>query len=285
MARILVVGSVNIDRIWRLNAPVREGARISYQRIETRYGGGGYYTGRTLLALGHDVRLLTRLANDESGRQCRMMLEQAGFDTELVTMIDDETRPFDILVDPSGERTILFSGRGRRAPIAEIPTADADIVYLNVQRIDAAAGETLAARHDVIAQFPLAVDERRPAHILLASRSDILLEDRDALFAAAQSRAGKAVRALVLTNGVAPVRIIGAGVETRAPVPICAPVVDTIGAGDVFAGGFIDAYVRGRTIAEAARNGSDVAVRFLSNRTVCATRDADRFHVGDLRLT
>ncbi len=282
MARILVVGSVNIDRIWWLNAPVREGARISYDRIENRYGGGGYYTGRTLLSLGHDVRLLTRLADDEPGRQCREMLEQSGFDTSLVTMINDETRPFDILVDPSGERTILFSGQSRRPPIAEIPASDADVVYLNVLRMDPAVSELLLQRHTVVSQYPLAVGERRPAHVLLASRSDVHLDGHAALFAAAQLRAGQSLRSLVLTDGAAPVRILDAAGETQSCVPASPSVAETIGAGDVFAGGFIDAYVRGVTVEEAARSGSDIAVQFLSNRT--ALSDTRRGSPSPCRL-
>jgi sugar/nucleoside kinase (ribokinase family) len=264
---------------------LREGARISYDRIETRYGGGGYYTGRTLLSLGHDVRLLTRLANDEPGWQCREMLEQSGFDTSLVTMIDDETRSFDILVDPSGERTILFAGQARRPPIVEIVAAGVDVVYLNVHRMDPAASEALLPRHRVVSQYPLAAGERRPAHVLLASRSDVRLEGHAALFAAAQLRAGQSLRSLVLTDGAAPVRILDAAGETQSCVPAGPPAAETIGAGDVFAGGFIDAYVRGDTVAESAKCGGDIAVRFLASRASLFEARAPAFLSPDTKRT
>lgn len=264
MAHILVVGSVNVDRVWRLNGPLRDGARISYDSVETRYGGGGYFTGRTLLARGHKVRLLTRLADDAAGRLCRTMLEQTGIDTSLVTMIDDVTRPFDILVDPVGERTILYSGRSPRPPIADIPAGGADLVYLNVQRMRDSASEAALGRTCVVSQIPLIVEERRPAHVLLASRSDVGPDG--SIFAAAQLRAGPSLRSLVLTDGAAPVRIFDTTGETQIPVPACPPVKDTIGAGDVFAGGFIDAYVRGGNVAESAKCGSETAVQFLTKQ-------------------
>jgi sugar/nucleoside kinase (ribokinase family) len=276
MARILVVGSVNIDRVWQLSAPVRAGARIAYDRIDTRYGGGGYYTGRTLLALGHKVRLLARLCDDEPGHQCRAMLEREGFDTSLITMVDGETRPFDILVEPSGERTILFSGQARRPPLAAIPAGDAELIYLNVLRMEPAASAAPLARHSVIAQFPLATGEIRPAHVLLASRSDIAGDDPHILFAAARQRAGQTLRALVLTDGAAPVRIVEAAATQNVAVPACGPLADTIGAGDMFAAGFIDAYVRGARVADAVRRGSEIAAQALCRRADQPDREDQR---------
>jgi sugar/nucleoside kinase (ribokinase family) len=265
VARILIVGSVNIDRIWWLNAPLRAGTRLSYDRIERRYG-GGYYTGLALAALGHDVRLLTRLAGDDDGRRCLAMLEQTGLDTSLVTMTDDKTTPLEILVDPSGERTIVFPSRARRPLISSIPVTGADLAYINAHRMDPAASEALLTRHPVISQFPLGAGARRPAHVLIASRSDIALDAPAALFAAAHARAGASLRSLVLTDGANPVRVVGEAGEVRIPVPFCPPVAETIGAGDVFAGGFIDAYAGGASEAEAARRGSEIAVRFLADR-------------------
>lgn len=266
VARILIVGNVNIDRVWRLTAPVREGARISYERIEARYGGGGFFTGRTLLSLGHDVRLMTRLGRDDQGRRCLAMLEETGFDTSLVDMSGDVTTPLDILLDPAGERTILFSNAAPRPPVEDIPAGDADLVYLNVRAMHPAASEVLLARHRVVSQFPLQVGERRPAHVLIASRSDVKLEGPARLFAAAMERSAPGLQSLVLTDAGAPVRVVNAAGETLVPVTPCPQGVETTGAGDVFAGGFIDAYVTGQSAVEAARRGNEIAARLLKAR-------------------
>ena len=62
MAAVLVVARPNIDRVWRLSAPLKPGARVSYERIDMRYGGAG------LIAPKHEVRLAATLADDAKGR-------------------------------------------------------------------------------------------------------------------------------------------------------------------------------------------------------------------------
>ena len=47
--RVIVVGHINHDRIWRLTEPLRAGGRIAWSSRETRLGGGGYFTARRLL--------------------------------------------------------------------------------------------------------------------------------------------------------------------------------------------------------------------------------------------
>jgi ribokinase len=68
VARILILGSVNLDRVWRLEAPLRAGGRTGYREVDARVGGGGFNTGCALIALGHDVAIAASLAGDGGGR-------------------------------------------------------------------------------------------------------------------------------------------------------------------------------------------------------------------------
>ena len=65
--RVVVIGHINHDRIWRLTEPLRAGGRIAWASRETRLGGGGYFTARRLLDLGHEVALLSNLMSDAHG--------------------------------------------------------------------------------------------------------------------------------------------------------------------------------------------------------------------------
>lgn len=100
--RVIVVGHINHDRIWRLTEPLRAGGRIAWSSRETRLGGGGYFTARRLLELGHDVALLSNLMTDGHGREALTALQVAGFDTTLITQREGETDFADILLDPTG---------------------------------------------------------------------------------------------------------------------------------------------------------------------------------------
>lgn len=76
-------------------------------------------------------------------------------------------------------------------------------------------------------------------------------------------------RVILLTKGPAGAELFERG---RAPLHVPASpvekIIDTVGAGDAFSAGFIAGCLRGKTHADAARDGSDLAAR------VCATAGA-----------
>ncbi|MCM0752508.1 hypothetical protein DEA98_18920 [Brucella pseudogrignonensis] len=113
MARVLVIAHLNHDRIWELDGPLKSGSRVSWGKRETRLGGGGYFTGSPFLALGHEVALVSSLGNDALGDTARSELSELGFDMQHVYKRDSGTHITDILLEPSGERTILTPSRDR----------------------------------------------------------------------------------------------------------------------------------------------------------------------------
>ncbi|SFK59602.1 hypothetical protein [Methylocapsa palsarum] len=173
MATVLVVTRPNLDRVWRLSTPLKTGARSSYERVNFRYGGGGFYAGSALIALRHHVRLAATLADDAQGRAFRSDLIKAGFDVENVRMVAGRTIPVEVLIDPSGERTIIGSASAEHAIVAHIPLDGVDALYVNVRHIEPGLMKAAADRCLVVAQAPLEADELRPCHVLVASRSDL----------------------------------------------------------------------------------------------------------------
>ncbi|SFK81692.1 PfkB family carbohydrate kinase [Methylocapsa palsarum] len=267
MADVLVVARPNLDRVWRLASPLAPGGRSSYERVEDRYGGGGFFTGAALIALGHRVRLVATLADDAQGRAFRDDLIKMGFDLENVKMVAGRTIPVEVLIDPSGERTIIVSALAEHAPVAALPPAAADVVYVNARRLEPRVMEAAMKRSLVVAQAPLEPDQRRPCHVLVASRSDLTAAQLADPSAFSRAVAGEAMEAFVLTDGALPVRIFSAAGEVGIPVAPVAPIEDSSGAGDVFCAGLIDALIRRQSIADSVRFGGDRAARFLIDRT------------------
>jgi hypothetical protein len=99
---VVVIGHINHDRVWRLKAPLRSGARITWSERRIRLGGGGYYTARRLMDLGRPVRLVSTLCNDSHGRWAFNALSARHYDLSHVGMSDGETDCADILIEPGG---------------------------------------------------------------------------------------------------------------------------------------------------------------------------------------
>ncbi|MBB3593597.1 sugar/nucleoside kinase (ribokinase family) [Rhizobium sp. BK529] len=262
MARVMVVGNANVDRIWWLDRPLVPGGRLSCQSIEKRYGGGGFNTGLVLLDLGHEVVLVASLYDDDEGRAYLKNLGKRGFNTDFVDLVPGTTPSVEILVDINGERTIIAPAGRRRPGIEALPQVDASLVYLNARAMSATALRQLDDFDRVVSQYPLFA-ERRPANVLIASRSDM----KGAAQAAWQTAAEIAeprLETLVLTSGMQPIEIVTGQDQVIVDVPRAAPVRDTTGAGDYFAGGYIDAMIGGLDASSAALAGCKAAAARLA---------------------
>lgn len=267
VAVVLVAARCNLDRVWHLEGVLRRGGRTPIRDRVLRYGGGGTTTGRALLSLGNTVRLHGTLADDALGRRYRDDLAAEGFVTDGLRLVPGATRLVEILVEPGGERTILSAASVEHAPLTEVPTDGVDAVYVNVRRADPAVLERAARSCLVVSQVPLEPGERRPSHVLIASRSDWPPEGLSDPWPAARTIGGPDLRALVVTAGTNPTEIwtaTGRVAVDVEPLPVAPP--DTTGAGDAFAGALVDALARDRSVADAVAAGSAQAARFLMNR-------------------
>ncbi|NDI19267.1 MAG: hypothetical protein EBY89_05810, partial [Actinobacteria bacterium] len=75
----------------------------------------------------------------------------------------------------------------------------------------------------------------------------------------------RGVEVLVIKRGSRPVLIIDAIGRREISIPPAARVVDTTGAGDAFAAGFLTSLTKDRNVDRAVRAGHDLAIRALSS--------------------
>ncbi|MFS8050080.1 PfkB family carbohydrate kinase [Rhizobium sp. BR 314] len=264
MPRVIVIGSVNHDRIWQLDGPLVRGGRMHFSSRTTRLGGGAYYTGQQLLELGANVAIVSRLMQDDQGQAALESLASAGFDTDYIVMTPGETAPLEILLEPNGERTIIGPA-GRSYPFTAIGTLSSAGVYINAFTLDEHIVDQISAQPLVLSQFPLKPATPRPADYVISSRDDVP-DDLAHAWQRAAAIAGSRLKMLVLTDDPNPITLFdGADAIEVEPADRVAPA-NTIGAGDRFAGAFLFALLQGQTPAAAALDASRVTAEWLRRR-------------------
>lgn len=234
-------------------------------------GGGPYNTARTIARLEGDVAFLGRLSNDRFGRGLRAGLEADGVRTELVVATDDPTTLAVAELDEHGTASYQFYVDGTSAPgLRQVDTAAAtaatpdalhagtlglvlEPIGSSLERLVASVPDTTLVMLDPNSR-PSAT--RDPAAFRaridrLVGRADVVkVSDDDLAFLAPDLTVDAAIDrwlqagvAIVLrTDGGRAVEIRGATFRTVIEVPRV-QVVDSVGAGDSFGGGFLAAWV------------------------------------------
>jgi sugar/nucleoside kinase (ribokinase family) len=264
--RIVVIGHVNHDRIWRLTEALRAGGRILWSSRETRLGGGGYFTAKRLRDLGHPVAILSNLMTDSHGDGAFAELGALGFDTTLIARLPGETDFADILLDPGGERTILSNERRlAREFILDAPLSDG-VFYVNAPMLPDTILTSLIQARLVVSQLPLRRAMPHAADVMVGSKADLPDMGIPELWSLAAGLAGGRLRHLVMTDGPEAISIYDGTREITVALADRVQVRDTIGAGDSFSGGLIHALLSGADIVEAARSAARLTAEWLAAR-------------------
>jgi sugar/nucleoside kinase (ribokinase family) len=263
MHQVLVVGSVNHDRIWRLDSPIASGHRVRVREKTLLLGGGGFHTGKALLGFGLAVALVSRLKRDELGMAALNGLNEIGFQTRHVELVDGETTPLDILLDPNGQRTILMEMReGHEEFRIEEATPSPAAAYINALRLDATLLSVLLRTPVVISQLPLNPATPRPADHVITSLDDIGGNISSARRRAAEM-AGMRLKSLIVTNGPHPITIYDGASSFQIAASHVSGGCNSIGAGDHFSGVFLHALLAGEDLAAAVQAAAVGTARWL----------------------
>ncbi len=230
-------------------------------------GGGPFNTARTLGRLERPVAYLGRLSDDSFGQRLEALLTSDGVSLESVVRTEDPTTLALAEVDDDGVARYRFYERGTSAPGLEPEAAldalPSEVEILHVGTLGLALEPVATALEAVVSRLSdsalIAVDPNcRPwvvddadayrerirrvlgnAHVLKVSEEDLEFLEPD--------RPGvEGVRALLehgpsvglLTRGPNGALVVTRTAEVSVPAPR-AKVVDTIGAGDAFGGGFL----------------------------------------------
>ncbi|APE96367.1 carbohydrate kinase family protein [Halodesulfurarchaeum formicicum] len=258
MGRIIAAGHLNWDVTLRVTAlPDPDGeAQITEQH---RAGGGSAANVASALAgFGLAAGLIGSVGTDQHGRMATRELRTQGVDTDSVVTVEGETTVKYIVVDEAGEVMVLANDGVNEAigPEAVEPAMveGADHVHLTGQRPDTAAAliEVANAAGLTVSFDPGRRIEQRAFEPLLDQVDVLLLNEREAtaVFPAASGppieRAASPDRVIVVKRGADGASVY-TGDETHHHPGFAVEAVDTTGAGDAFAAGFLAATVGGES--------------------------------------
>jgi fructokinase len=236
-------------------------------QLRAHAGGGPYNTARTLGRLERDVHYLGCLSGDGFGAQLRSALAEDGVKLDTVVETSLPTTLALAELDAGGSATYRFYTEGTSAPSLEPEAALAvlpgDVEMLHVGTLCLVMEPTAIALQAVVeavsATALVMVDPNcRPTfipdqgtyrrslaatlqyvHVVKVSMEDLdYLEPGRPPAEAARALLDEGPSVALVTAGGEGALVITADAELRVPAP-AARVVDTIGAGDAFGGGFL----------------------------------------------
>ncbi|MGW4650121.1 ribokinase [Kitasatospora sp. NPDC004289] len=108
-AKLVVVGSVNVDLAVRVPHLPRPGETVTGGGLEESAGGKGANQAVAAARLGATTVLIARVGDDAFGRRAREGLAAAGVGVAAVTAAATATGTALIVIDPEGENTITVS--------------------------------------------------------------------------------------------------------------------------------------------------------------------------------
>lgn len=269
---IAVVGSLNVDftlRVPRIPAPGE--TLIASERL-TCFGGKGANQAVAAARAGGRVKMIGCVGDDEHGRRYREHLSREGIDHGGVLISEAGTGCAFITVDDEGENSIVVHpGANNELSVARVESLanhfeGVEVVLLQLECPPAAVMRAAELARAAGAKVILNPSPWQDDLVGIGMNCDVLIVNESearALTAAeeacpAELSYERIPASLIVTRGANPTLVTGSGEAFESCPPVVTPV-DTVGAGDTFAGVFAVAYGEGRALLDSVRMANAAA--------------------------
>jgi len=279
-AKVVVVGSLNMDLVARAQRLPRAGETLPGEAFFTAPGGKGANQAVAVARLGGSVAMVGNVGDDAYGQQLRKALEREGVDCQAVSVCEGVSSGVALItVDAASQNCIVIipGGNGLLTPQLVqrfdklLQAADVIICQLEVPAETVAwalaRGHELGKRvilNPAPATGPLPstwfghIDYLTPNESEAEALTGITVTDQGSALRAGERLLQLGAGKVIITLGAQGALLVTAQGHQHFPAPVVQPV-DTTAAGDTFVGGFAAALVRGLEEGEAIAFGQRAA--------------------------
>ncbi|VVP34528.1 ribokinase [Pseudomonas fluorescens] len=278
-AKVVVIGSLNMDLVTRAPRLPRGGETLIGKSFATVSGGKGANQAVAAARLGADVSMIGCVGSDAYGAQLRGALLAEQIDCQAVSTVDDSSGVALIVVDDNSQNAIVIvaGANGALTPQvidrfdAVLQTADVIICQLEVP--DATVGHALKrgrelgktvilnpapASRPLPADWFAAIDYLIPNESEASALTGLPVDSLESAETAATRLIAMGAGKVIITLGAEGSLFADGTRLEHFPAPKV-NAVDTTAAGDTFVGGFAAALAAGSSEDEAIRFGQVAA--------------------------
>jgi len=285
MAKVLCIGDVMLDVIAVLQTKINYGSDTP-SKISTHGGGAAGNVASWSQVSGAPTRIVARVGHDPAGIALISEFDALGVEHGDCIIPGTHTGVVVVLVDLTGERTMFpETGANSGLSLGDLPDLEGiDVIYLSgysllddlsrsgvLEIIAKIRGERIPIFFDPATVGGMSQVDLKEVKSWLPLMSALFMNEEEATFLTGHTQLELALNALL---EVAPIAVIKCGSEgaigkTRegelikiSAIPT--HVVDTTGAGDSFAGGFIASWLKTHDLQTCMEAGAVAAGQCVS---------------------
>ena len=262
MSSVIVVGSANVDQVFRVERIPSPGETVLSTGFSTARGGKGQNQAVAAARAGAPTAFIAALGDDAFGSDTRAGLIDDGVDVTGVRSLDAATGTALIAVDSVGENTIIVEAGANRL-LVDLQSADAAAIaassvlamQLEIPLETVIAAARIARAADTTVMLNAAPIRVLPAE-LLSSLDILVVNEHEASHLAGERdwrELTEQVPVVVVTLGSEGALLLRRGSdEVRVAAP-SVHAVDATGAGDTFCGAFAAGLAEDMELEQALR--------------------------------
>ena len=279
-AKVVIVGSLNMDLVTRAPRLPRAGETLAGQSFVTVPGGKGANQAVAAARLGASVAMMGCVGDDAYGEQLRSALLSEGIDCQAVTAITGESTGVALIVvdDSSQNAIVIVAGGNGHVTEAVVDRFDAllsqaQIIICQLEVPMATVGHVLKRGRELgktvilnpapaIGPLPAEwyswIDYLTPNESEASALTGMPVDSVTTAETAAATLMQAGVGKVIVTLGEQGALFVDGEHAEHFPAPRVRPV-DTTAAGDTFVGGFAAALAAGKCETDAIRFGQIAA--------------------------